>query len=191
MKKNIFIVILLVLVLGFSGYLVYDKVIDKKGATTGNSEIKEEQNDKVEEEKIYTYKDIAGNYYYEQDAGVKEMPGLMDRFGLILNEDGTFSYIHNRDTSSGVIGNYMINGNIITLNYIATTDNGEGISLILDQSHALIINEDKSITDEKVDLGTIFTSKITLSKDRVPSFFEERFYTFDKILQQQIQLSQM
>lgn len=42
--KNVIITILAILVLGLGGYLVYDKVIDKEGAATGNNEIKEEQN---------------------------------------------------------------------------------------------------------------------------------------------------
>lgn len=103
---------------------------------------------------------------------------------LVLSKDGTFTYSHRRDASSGVIGNYMINRNIITLNYVATTNNGAGIGEILDKIHTLIINEDKSITDENVDLNSIFKSKITLSKNGIPSQVESNFYTFDQILQQ-------
>lgn len=174
MKKNIFIVILLVVVLGLCGYLVYDKVLVK------------EVEDTDVEEKVYTYEEVAGNYYYEKDAEVEEMPGLIDRFYLVLDKDGTFTYAYRRQVHGGVIGNYMINGNVITLNYIATTNNGAGLGEILNKTHTLIINEDKSITDEKVDLDSIFTSKIILSKDRIPSEVASEYYTFDEKLQEQI-----
>lgn len=187
MKKNIFIVILLVVILGLGGYLVYDKVLVKE---TEDADV-EEKVEVLEEEKIYTYEELAGNYYYEKDAEVEEMPGLMDRFYLVLGKDGTFTYAHRRDTQSGVIGNYMIDGNVITLNYIATTNNGAGIGEILDKTHTLIINEDKSITDENVDLNSIFTSKITLSRDGIPSEVESEYYTFDEKLKEQLQQSQI
>lgn len=183
MNKNIFIVILLVLILGLGGYLVYDKVL-----------VKEEKDDNVEEkleetadEKVYTYEEIAGKYYFEIEAEIKEMPGLKDRFYLVLGNDGTFTYAYRRDAHGGVIGNYMINGNVITLNYIASTNNGAGIGEILDKTHTLIINEDKSITDENVDLNSIFTSKITLSRDGIPSEVESEYYTFDEKLQEHLQ----
>ena len=177
--KNIIITILVILVLGLGGYLVYDKALVKEEKNDTNVE------DKVEE-KTYTYKDVAGNYYYEQDAGIKEMPGLMDHFGLILDEDGTFSYGYFRDGGGyRIIGNYMIDGNIITLNYIAASYGG-GIEEILDKTHTLIINEDKSITDENVDLDPIFTSKITLSKDEISNYFQDWFDTFDQIVKTEI-----
>ena len=178
--KNVIIIILAILVLGLGGYLVYDKVL-----------VKEEKDDNVEEkvekeEKVYTYEEIAGRYYAENDAEIEEMPGLMDRFYLILGDDGTFTYAYRRESHGGVIGNYMINGNVITLNYIATTNNGAGIGEIIDKTHTLIINEDKSITDEKVDLDFPFTSKITLSKDGIPSEVESEYYTFDETLQEHL-----
>ena len=147
--KNIIITILVMLVLGLGGFLVYDKVIDKKEEVSNQ----EETNEKVEnaEENVYTYKDVAGNYYYEQEVKDDERPGLMQRFGLILSEDGTFSYTQAIDAAGGVIGNYMINGNVITLNYIATTASDVSLVPVFDKTHTLIINEDKSITDENVE----------------------------------------
>ena len=185
--KNVIITILAILVLGLGGYLIYDKVLVEETKDTNVEEKVEE----VKEEKIYTYEELAGNYYYEKDAEVEEMPGLMDRFYLVLGKDGTFTYAHRRDTQSGVIGNYMIDGNVITLNYIGSTNNGAGIGEVLDKTHTLIINEDKSITDEKVDLEPIFTSKITLSTNGIPSEVESEFYTFDEKLKEQLQSSQI
>ena len=180
MKKNIFIVMLLVIVLVLGGFLVYDKVL-----------VKEEKNNNVEEkieeeEKAYTYEDIAGRYYAENDAEIDEMPGAIVRFYLVLGSDGTFTYAYRWQVHGGVIGNYMINGNVITLNYIATTNNGAGIGGILDKTHTLIINEDKTITDENVDLHSPSTSKIILSKDGIPSEVESEYSTFDEKLQEQI-----
>ena len=173
------LVIFIVLAAISGGYLVYDKVI--VGENKDNDI--EEQVEALEEEE-YTYEEIAGNYYYEISAGIAEIPELKDQFYLVLSEDGTFSYSHRRMANAGVIGNYMIDGNVIILNYIGRTDNASGIVDKLDKLHTLIINKDKSLTDEKVDLGTVFESKITLIQTQDNS----GFYTFDQILEQELNM---
>lgn len=177
----IVLIIFIVLSVALGGYLVYDKL-----STQPKENENEEKVEDLTEEKKYTYEEMAGNYYYEISAGIEEIPSLMDRFYLLLSEDGTFSYSHVRQASVGVIGNYMIDGNGIKLNYIGSTNNGAGIGEILDKSHTLIINDDKSLTDEKIDLGTVFSSKITLIKDGKPSQVGSNFSTFDEILRQEL-----
>ena len=71
--------------------------------------------------KSYSYSDISGLY----SATFESVPGncfgeeLCDlNYHLYLNEDGTFVYYSSADFTSNYIGNYVIEGNNIKLNYL-------------------------------------------------------------------------
>lgn len=163
MKKNIFIIILAILVLGLGGYLVYDKVIDKdvKG------EVKEEsgKQNEIIEQKEYTYESVKGLYKNttETTINVDGEINLVARYDLYLYDNGTFNYRYGTMTRMGYMGNYIIKDNTIVLNYLFSTGNDMGIS-VTNGSKTLIINDDGSITDDKQDLITLSLTSIKLEK---------------------------
>ena len=92
MKKNIFIIILAILVLGLGGYLVYDKVIDKDV----KEEVKEESGKQEEENKEITLDDLYGTYTWEKSYG--SGTNMKYKVTLVLNSDGTAAH----DASTGL-----------------------------------------------------------------------------------------
>lgn len=178
MKKNIFLVVLVLLVIGLGGYIVYGKVVDKdKESTDSKVEVKENTTTTKEETvKKYTYKEIAGNYYFETDAKIADMPGAMARFYLVLDERGTFNYRYtNGNSPMGILGNYIIENNKITLNYIFETNGGAGIaykegSKIIDINNNELIDNDSLV--ESISGTKIEWKKSTTSNENFVSFTE-------------------
>lgn len=126
--KTITIVILVLMVLGLAGYIVYDKVIVKE------KDEKEVAN-KVEEktnENIYIYDQIKGVYHGtikdESDGVVNEIT-----YNLYLDEDGTFVYqtFNNLGgAASNLLGNYIIKDNKIILNSLFNQGSDVAVTLI-------------------------------------------------------------
>ena len=141
MKKNVVIVILVILVLGMGGYLVYNKAIDK--------DVKEESNTNKTEIKLtnkeYTYKELAGNYYFETNANFDEIPELKVMFRLVLDENGTFNYQHASQIPEGFLGNYIIDGNKIILNYTFGTGSDSALYYNVGTT-TLTIDEEANLT---------------------------------------------
>lgn len=66
------------MIIGLSTYIVYGKVIDKDN---NKEEVNstEESLESQEKTKEYTYKDIAGNYYFETNALIEGLPEAMSK----------------------------------------------------------------------------------------------------------------
>lgn len=119
MKKNIIIVILAIMVIGLSGYIVYDKILNKSEKQENNSEIsnkKEENNNEIENniswvdyllEQEFVSASLAvcsidDKYVYDKDSDWQPNPGTgrnitKEEFTTILNtiyesETGTHPY---------------------------------------------------------------------------------------------------
>ncbi len=103
--KTILIVILLLLVLGLTGYIVYDKVI----TTETNNEVKEESSITPEPEKTA----ISGSYVYE--GAYEPTPELTLHLELKLNEDNTFILYNSINYAAAYKGTYTLNGSKLTL----------------------------------------------------------------------------
>lgn len=88
--KNTIIAILVVLVLGLGGYLVYDKVIDKN-----KEEIKNEDDNKIfddlDSEEI-TVEELVGTYTWEKNYTNTYGNEYKYKITLVLNLDGTATY---------------------------------------------------------------------------------------------------
>lgn len=83
MKKNVFIVILIIIILGMGGYLVYDKVLSKeeKKETTNEKVVKEE---KKEETKTDDTKKTSGGF--DSSKALNARDGVV--YSLINSESG-------------------------------------------------------------------------------------------------------
>ena len=149
--KNVVITILALLVLGLGGYLVYDKVIDKKDTKCEN--VSNEQTD------LYTYSDIKGTYEYKTEIDYME-ERVEATATLLLYENGTFYYF---GYGSGKIGNYIIEGNKVKLNTIFKFGNG----MVLEPeegSELLTINSNNTLTKTTLDLGGNTFNNVSLEK---------------------------
>ena len=82
MKKNVVIVILLILVLGMGGYLVYDKVIDK------DVDKKENNTEKVENSNI----DSNENNCISVEKYIGTYIGENGTDSIIIKSDGTYEF---------------------------------------------------------------------------------------------------
>lgn len=67
-------------------------------------------------------------------------------FTLYLLEDGTFKYEYSAYAPVGVIGNYIIDDDIIILNYMFNTNSGTDLE-VTEGTKKLIITDDKKIVD--------------------------------------------
>ena len=110
MKKNIVIVILLLLVLGLAGYLGYDKFLKKEESVKEpKTEIKEESSNKISS--------LSGNYIYDEESmsyeqHLGEVPIVLE---LQLNNDNTFTFYAQSTDNAGYKGEYVLNGNKLKL----------------------------------------------------------------------------
>lgn len=106
--KNVLIVILVLLVLGLSGYITYDKMFAKET----NNEVKEENSATAptpKEEKTA----ISGSYIY--DGAYTPNPDLTAHLELKLNEDNTFILFEGTTDAMAFKGTYTLNGSKLML----------------------------------------------------------------------------
>lgn len=185
MKKNILLVVLVLIIIGLGGYIIYDKTIEKdvsNNEINSKEELKKETEEKIEEEiqeKEYTYNELAGNYYFETDAKIDVMPGAMARFYLVLDEKGTFNYTYSSGNNPmGILGTYTIEDNSIILNYAYSTNGGSGIEKFTG-TKKLEIDENSNLIDNESLVKSISGTKIVLSKTNTPN---ENFKTYDEII---------
>ena len=122
MKKNIFIIILAILVLGLGGYLVYDKVLDKNV----KEEVKEESVKQEEENKEITLESLYGTYTWEKKHITDSGNELDLKIKLVLNSDGSATYnASNGYEEEATKGSFIYeNGKVIyTREYYNYSDN--------------------------------------------------------------------
>ena len=79
---------------------------------------------------------------------------------LNLYENGVFTYIFNQYAPTGVLGNYIIEGDKIILTNWFNSDSGTGLH-ITKGSKILIINSDGSITDNNIRNKPLVDNNIT------------------------------
>ena len=176
---KVMVIILCLLVLGLSGYIVYDKVF---------SEVQETDNNTAS--LVYDYSNIKGVYGANKTVEV-DNNNESASFTLYLWENGTFKYEHSIYAPSGIIGNYVLVNNKIVLNYLFETNSGTGLN-ITKGSKEIAINEDGTLTDKNyVYLGNSSIS-ITLSRKEENEYFKTNsFYEMvsnaDDILNQKTQ----
>lgn len=111
-----------------------------------------------------SYKDIAG--FYTAKVKLNDNSGEEAGYYLYLWKDGTYNYRYSIYASSGTIGNYIIENNVITLNKWFTT--GSDITVEATSGDMkIILNSDGTLTDTNnlLDANNTDLSKITLKRD--------------------------
>ena len=109
--KTVVIIILVLLVLGLGGYIVYDKMLSKESAETKESAKTEK---KVENQTITeSKKSIAGSYIY--DGKFTANPDLTAHLELKLNEDNTFILYEATTDAMAFKGTYTLNNSKLML----------------------------------------------------------------------------
>lgn len=146
--SKVLVTILILLVLGLGGFIVYDKVlkdntttndISKKEATKNNETTIEKENNK-DEKNTYTYQEIKGLY---------EGKWASWTIHLYLEDDGTFVYDEQSSTHGSCLGNYIIEDNQIKLNSLFWEGNGAGLGVSSEDERLILlsINSDGSLTE--------------------------------------------
>lgn len=163
--KNFFIAILILLVLGLGGYLVYDKVIlnDEDEEIVENCE-KEEIAENEKEEVTYSYSEIAGAYYVLVDRDIEDMSNASVGYTLYLWENGTFNYGFAMNAQGTICGNYVIEGNKIILNYLYETNMGTGLFHKEGVGSLEIIDKDTIVDNDNLHGTENITEKIELKR---------------------------
>lgn len=179
MKKNVFIVLLIFIIIGLSFYLIYDKVIVKDNQKEGFNNI-EETVESQKNAKSYTYKDVAGNYYFEANIKIEDLPDANRKYFLILEEDGTYCYDTIFMAHGGHIGNYMIVDNTIVLNHLFSTGNDEAI-VPYDGSEILQISDNNNLIMQNKDDESLELSEMTFERTDM-DFEQYSIYSFDKVV---------
>ena len=130
----------------------------------------------------YDYEQIAG--YYDVDFTFNSDIEGLSRAGvhLYLYDDGTFSYRYSYPAPYGKIGNYIIKGKTIVLNYIANTTSSVDVNLInydemLDVKKILIINEDGSLTDNDAPMSD-YTGVNSIKLEKKMDNFDKNYNEF-------------
>lgn len=134
-NSKVLIIILTILVIGLSGFIVYDKVLEEE------TNIADNNNENTEEEQ-YTFSDFSGTVFQNNDGSGNNY--------LILWDNGTYSY-------EGSLGNYIVEGKIIKLNYIFENNQKvteeKSIELTINSEIELFVNNEE-ITLIKVNHPT-------------------------------------
>lgn len=134
--SKILIIILILLVLGLGGYIVYDKIITKENEEITENEIDKDntkENEVIETKEVsYNYSDIKGLYEGKNNSSL---------IHLYLEDDGTFVYDMQSSTHGSFLGNYIIENNQLKLNTIFWEGNGAGLGIEDDGLILLNIND--------------------------------------------------
>ena len=176
---KVLVIILCVLLLGLGGYFFYDIVLSDDGNITTNkqNDTTLAQNNNIELEtnceKDYSYEEVegyySGNIYAENLEGLdgNGVLGLGTNVGyyLYLWKDGTFKYSYSAYAPLGWIGNYIIDGNTIILNYWYSTTSGTGFT-VTSGSNKFVISKEGSILNYNYEYKDKATSEyVELVKD--------------------------
>lgn len=168
--------IIAIIVMGYFIHTFYnEKANENNKVNSLNEEISElkskysvkedEDRDELNEETSnnYSYSDIQG--FYKGVARDKDEEETNREYELYLSENGTYLYIDYLEAQVGTIGNYIVNGDKIILNYLFAI--GNDISLTATEGKkTLNIGKNNLITDSEPE-RTKATS-IELKKENEP-----------------------
>lgn len=147
--KNIIIIILVLIVLGFGGFIVYDKIIVEDETAELNKQVeslKKEISDlnksKEADDSNNKINSIVGEYSY-----TKNNPnGSSLIITVDFMEDGTY-YEKIAGTSASIIyGTYIIDNNKITLNQLFNHNNELANGERLNETYNSVLNNDGTIS---------------------------------------------
>lgn len=177
MKKNIFLGVLIVIIFGLCGYIFYDK----SNPNNNKENQVENENNVTNNNVVYTYSDIKGLYETMLSLDI-DGEKLDVYYSLYLWENGTFKYQYSAQAPFGVMGNYVIDGDKIILNYLFKTNSGASIEVTAG-TKTLSINSDNSLIDYDYQFKSNDIDSIKLEKaNSVDENTYLQTYDFNKIL---------
>lgn len=122
----------------------------------------------------YTYNDISG-YYSIKDTINIDSQNFTAGYTIYLSEHGTFRYQFAMNTVSSVMGNYIIVGDQIKLNYLFDGGSDAGINAT-NGSKILIIKDKNTLIDNDPHFASQDGSKtINLVKDNSNNYNSNEF----------------
>ena len=183
MNKKVLMVLVIILsifVLGLSGYLIYDKVLIKDNEMNRDDVL--DYPSTVFAEYIASL-DLIDNDNSQDSVSVK----------LSLYNNGVFEYVYSYGVPTGVLGNYVIDGDKVVLT--AWFNTGSDVQLLVTKgTKYLTINQNGNIVDTVSDgyklkngektielvKGKELTDSFDVSNKLGASFFNEEYHTFEK-----------
>ena len=132
-------------------------------------------NNKSEEIKTYSYSDISGFYTFKDKNPNSENREELSTFGyyLYLAENGTFRYQYTMNTVSSTLGNYIIVGDEIRLNYLFNGGNDAGL-YATNGAKVLKILDKNTLVDNNAHFAKQGGSKsINLTRDTNSNYYNK------------------
>ena len=161
-KVLTFLLIFTIIAIIVMGYFIHTFYNEKANENNKVNSLNEETSNN------YSYSDIQG--FYKGVARDKDEEETNREYELYLSENGTYLYIDYLEAQVGTIGNYIVNGDKIILNYLFAI--GNDISLTATEGKkTLNIGKNNLITDSEPE-RTKATS-IELKKENAP---DDPFY---------------
>ncbi len=166
MKKNIVIVILLILVLGLAGYLGYDKFLSEKAVENAsdntNSEIADTTKaDNTENDYQIFAKNLKSQLSRYDENNLNRQFVNNDNvrypYTIYLNENGSLFVKYSNSELNAKYGDYKISDDVLSF-YVIETGNG-GMSMLY------FINDDGTVGSANVHFIEGATDQITVKKD--------------------------
>lgn len=162
-KVLTFLLIFTIIAIIVMGYFIHTFYNEKANENNKVNSLNEETSNN------YSYSDIQG--FYKGVARDKDEEETNREYELYLSENGTYLYIDYLEAQVGTIGNYIVNGDKIILNYLFAI--GNDISLTATEGKkTLNIGKNNLITDSEPE-RTKATS-IELKKENAP---DDPFYS--------------
>lgn len=148
----VLVIFLIIIVIGLSGFIVYDKTNNKTDKKESTTKINVEKDNKVTTENTkYDISSVKGNYVYNN--GKDTSDANYEKYELILLDNGLFVYTLSNVSNNTIIGNYYIDNNNVVLNYLYASGVIGGPSLLtISGSRKLNINGD-SLIDNNTSIG--------------------------------------
>ena len=164
-KKNIVIVILIILLVGVSGYLIYDKFIVGDNQLMDNIKIEKDNNtNNIEKNNDYMlfvdnlkleFSKFDSNNYVSQ---IVNSDFISDGYKIYLDDERNLYINYFNDNLNNKYGKYLITNNVLYFS-IVSTGQGGGNTLYF-------INEDGTVGSANVEYGIYDNdSKLEVIKD--------------------------
>ena len=132
-------------------------------------------NNKSEEIKTYSYSDISGFYTFKDNNPNSENREELSTFEyyLYLSENGTFRYQYTMNTVSSTLGNYIIVGDEIRLNYLFNGGSDAGL-YATNGAKVLKIIDKNTLVDNNAHFAKQGGSKsINLTRDTNSNYYNK------------------
>ena len=186
----VLVIFLIVIIIGLSGFIVYDKTNNKTDKKESTTKINVEKDNKATTKNTkYDISNVKGIYVYNN--GKDTSDANYEKYELILLDNGLFVYTLSNVSNNTIIGNYYIDNNNVVLNYLYASGVIGGPSLLtISGSRKLNINGD-SLIDNNTSIGNEYiyfvsggekstnVKNITLTKsNETPSYTSETLSTY-------------